>query len=126
MPVRVVDALRAARAARRAGAALSLCAFAAACALPDHQASTMVNPGKYSFYSCDQLVQQARVKIERERELRHAMEKAVRGPGGEVVVAVAYRSEYLTVKGEIEELERTAHQKNCRGSLHAVSDGVIR
>lgn len=98
----------------------------AACALPDDKALTMVNTGKFSLYDCDQLNIKARENSKREHELREAMEKANRGVGGELVVAIAYRSEYLTVKGELEELERAANQKNCRGSLRAVSDGAIR
>ena len=53
----------------------------------------------------------------RERELRTAMEKASRGPGGEAVIATMYRPEYLTVKGELEELELMANKKNCRNAL---------
>ena len=37
-----------------------------------------------------------------------------------------YRPEYLTVKGELEELELMANQKNCRNALKSQSDAVIQ
>ncbi|GIK81907.1 MAG: hypothetical protein BroJett024_30120 [Alphaproteobacteria bacterium] len=112
---------------RRLCASLAAAALLlAGCTLPDDKALTMVNRGKYSLFNCDQLKSQAVQARTRERELREAMAKAAAGPGGELVNAVAYRSEYLTVKGEIEELEITANAKNCRQSVRAISDGVIR
>ena len=43
----------------------------------------MVNRGKYSLYDCHAIGTQARESSIRERELRTAIEKASRGPGGE-------------------------------------------
>lgn len=62
----------------------------------------------------------------RERELASAIEKASRGPGGDVIIATVYKPEYLTVKGELQELELMATQKNCRNVLRTHSDGVIQ
>ena len=55
-----------------------------------------------------------------------AIEKASRGPAGELVIASVYRPEYLTVKGELQELELMATQKNCRNVLRTQSDGAIQ
>jgi len=96
------------------------------CTLPDDQALTMVRRGKYSLYDCFAIGQQARVSSLRERELAMAMEKASRGSGGELINATLYRPEYLTVKGELQELELMANQKNCRNALKTQSDGVIQ
>jgi hypothetical protein len=116
---------------RLRSAALRAAAFAAAvltsaCTMPDEQALTMVNRGKYSLYDCHALGRTARDTKLREEELRTAIEKASRGPGGELIVASVYRSEYLTVKGEMQELELMANQKNCRNLLRTQSDGVIQ
>ena len=105
---------------------LAAAVLLAGCGLSDDKALTMVNRGKYSLFNCDQLKSQAVQLRVRERELREAMARSASGPGGELVNAIAYRSEYLTVKGEIEELEITANAKNCRQSVRAISDGVIR
>ena len=82
------------------------------CTLPDDKALTMVNRGKYALYDCFAIGTTTRESAIRERELRTAMEKASRGPGGEAVIATMYRPEYLTVKGELEELELMANKKN--------------
>lgn len=105
---------------------LQLSLLAGGCTLPDDKALSMVNTGKYALYDCNQLTTQARANVARERELQEAIAKASRGAGGELVVAVAYRSEYLEIKGEIEEMERVAAQKNCRNPLRAASDTAIR
>jgi hypothetical protein len=107
-------------------AALSAAAALSACTLPDDQALTMVNRGKYSLYDCRALATQARESAKRERELAEAIEKASRGPAGELVINSVYRPEYLTVKGELQELEITANKKNCRNALRTQSDGVIQ
>ncbi len=96
------------------------------CALPDDQALTMVNRGKYSLYDCNAIGTQVRESSRREQELRIAMEKASRGTNGEFIVATVYRPEYLTVKGELQELELMAKQKNCRNALRTQSDGAIQ
>jgi hypothetical protein len=106
--------------------ALAAVTLMSGCTLPDDQALTMVNRGKYSLYDCFALGQQARIKSLRERELAAAIEKASRGPGGEFIVATSYRPEYLTVKGELQELELMANQKNCRNALSTQSDGAIQ
>lgn len=109
----------------RGAMAVALAALAG-CTLPDDQALTMVNRGKYSLYDCHALGTQAREKSLRERELATAIEKASRGPGGEIIINSVYRPEYLTVKGELQELELTANEKKCRNALSSQSDGVIQ
>jgi hypothetical protein len=96
------------------------------CTLPDDKALSMVNRGKYSLYDCHAIGRQARESKIREQELREAIEKASRGAAGELVIASVYRPEYLTVKGELQELELMATQKNCRNVLRTQSDGTIQ
>jgi hypothetical protein len=43
-----------------------------------------------------------------------------------IAMQSAYRPEYLTVKGELQELELMATQKNCRNVLRTQSDGAIQ
>lgn len=107
---------------------LSAAAFLAlaGCSLPDDMALSMVDRGKYAFYNCDQLAATAREKANREHELRSAMTQAATGAGGQLVNAIAYRSEYLTVKGELEELQITAREKECREVIVPQSGVAIR
>jgi hypothetical protein len=107
-------------------AAIAAAAPLAGCALPDDQALSMVNRGKYSLYDCHALATQVRESSKRERELAGAIEKASRGPAGELIINSVYRPEYLTVKGELQELELMANKKNCRNPLRTQSDGVIQ
>ena len=108
------------------GVILAAAGLLSGCALPDDQALSMVNRGKYSLYDCHAIGRQARESNLRERELASAIEKASRGPGGDVIIATVYKPEYLTVKGELQELELMATQKNCRNVLRTHSDGVIQ
>lgn len=108
------------------GVALLSALLLSGCTLPDDQALTMVNRGKYSLYDCHAIATQVRETSRREQELRTAIEKASRGPGGELIIATVYRPEYLTVKGELQELELMANQKNCRNALRTQSDGIIQ
>lgn len=105
---------------------LAVALLLAGCALRDDQALSMVNRGKYSLYDCHAIGNQARESSIRERELATAIEKASRGPGGELIINSVYRPEYLTVKGELQELELMANKKNCRNVLRTQSDGVIQ
>ena len=88
----------------------------------DSMSSLMVSPGKYSLYRCNELAEQGKTRVERVQELEVLMEKAAQGPGGEVANALAYRSEYLTARGELKELEVAAIEKKCDMPWRSVSD----
>jgi hypothetical protein len=118
-------------------AAALLAAMLAGCASgggtsDDQAGSLLVSPGKFVIYNCRQLADQARQLIDRENELQVLMVKAGPGPDGRIASTVAYRPEYLSVRGEINELRKEAATKNCKinwspekpGSK--VSDKVIR
>ncbi len=92
----------------------------------DQVASTIVRPAKYSIYNCDQMAQTGRAEASRERELKALMDKAAQGPGGELAIAMAYRNEYLTVQGNLRELEAAAVEKNCKMPWRTVSEQAVR
>ncbi|HET9617808.1 MAG TPA: twin-arginine translocation pathway signal [Pseudolabrys sp.] len=93
------------------------------CAMSDERAaSLLVAPGDYEIYSCPQLaVTYAGLKARR-IELEGLMAKAEGGAGGQLVNAVGYRPDYLKVRGEQHEIEKTAREKNC--DLGAVPAGA--
>ena len=62
----------------------------------------------------------------RERELKALMDKAAQGPGGELAIAMAYRGEYLSVQGNLRELEAAAVEKNCKMPWRTVSEQAVR
>lgn len=86
----------------------------------------MMPTGKYNFFSCDQIATQAQEVGQRENELRDAMTKAAAGPGAELVNAVAYKAEFLTVQGELKEMEIAAAAKKCKQRMRADSDSAVR
>ena len=49
----------------------------------------------------------------RDAELERLMAQASTGAGGEVVNLMVYRTDYLQNRGEIDELTRTAANKQC-------------
>ena len=115
--------------------AVSIAAFAAAlagCAMSDDQlARLVVAPDKYALYSCPEIAKDAQAAAAREQQLQQLMAKADVEVSGRLVSAVAYRPDYLTVRGELNELRAAATAKKCNfvpGAAPAarLSDSVIR
>ena len=80
----------------------------------DTAAHFLVAPGKYVLYNCADIAQQAKVNSDRQRELEGLMAKAGTSSAGQVVNAVAYRPEYLELRGEMEDLRQAAADKKCK------------
>lgn len=85
-----------------------------------------VDPAKFTFYHCDDLARRAEALATRERQLRTDMAKAEQGAGGELVSTLAYRGDYLSVRGELTLLEKTAADKKCVLRSNAPIDNPIR
>ena len=104
-------------------AALLAAGLLGGCAISDDKAaSLLVAPGDYDLNSCPQLaVTYAGLKVRRV-ELEGLMAKAESGAGGTLINAVGYRPDYLKVRGEQHEIEKTAREKNC--DLSAVPAGA--
>ena len=86
-----------------AGAACAI--MVGACGLMGENASgALVAPGKYDYYSCEQLSTSARILNDRERELSELTARAAQGPGGEFVGAVAYKTELIQARGELKQI----------------------
>jgi hypothetical protein len=83
-------------------------------------------PGKYRFYSCEELTTRGLDIVRRERELREQIEKARQSQGGEFIVAVAYQAEYNQTLGDLQELEITGTEKKCKLRHRPMSDQVVR
>jgi hypothetical protein len=90
-------------------------------------ASFLVAPGKYTLYNCTQIANQEKTNAIRAQELEQLMARAEVNTSGRLVSTIAYRSEYLTVRGELDELKRTSIEKKCPNTVdgHA-SDTIIR
>jgi hypothetical protein len=109
-----------------AAALLSGCA-----ASDDASGRFLVQPDRYQLYSCRELAEAAQSIGARERELEGLMTKAGSDASGRFVSTVAYRPEYLMLRGQMNEIRKTAAEKKCKFSPDAppgarVSDQAIR
>jgi hypothetical protein len=81
----------------------------------DQNAGTaLVTPGKFSLYTCKDIEERTRALGQREQELQGLMARAAAGPGGDIVNAIAYRSDYLQTRGELKLLADAAADKQCK------------
>jgi hypothetical protein len=101
--------------------ALALAGLLAGCS-----SESLVRPGRYGYYNCEQIAMTGKERASREAELKGLMQKASQGPGGELAIALAYRTEYITVQGELKELESAAATKKCNTPWRPISEQVVR
>ena len=94
-------------------AALAALALAG-CASEEAASQFLVRPDKYVLYSCAELATASQTTLTRQHELEMLMAKAEAGPGGQLASAMAYRPEYLQLRGEMDQLRKTADEKNCK------------
>jgi hypothetical protein len=105
---------------RRLSVVISLAAALAAASLSgcgtsdDQMGRLLVAPDKFVLYNCAQLAEAARTTAVRERELQQLMAKAGVDSAGQLASALAYRPEYLMVRGDMNELRKAAAAKNCK------------
>ena len=98
-----------------AGAALLLALGLAGCGtLSDDTAGrAMMAPGRYDVFACPNIEKAIEVARTRRTELEQLMARSSQSPGGELVNALAYRTEYVQKGGELQELARAANDKKC-------------
>jgi hypothetical protein len=87
--------------------------------------SVWVAPGKYQYHDCLQ-AQEADLRYSaRQKELEELMGRASKGPGGDVVNTMVYRSEYQQVLGERKEIAQVYEQKRCTLDSKRSSDRQV-
>jgi hypothetical protein len=82
------------------------CAFAQA-------ASFFVDPSHYDLYNCDQLNTAHKTVGKRVAELKGLMAKAETGFAGGLMSGLAYQSEFVAARGELEQIEENRGKLNC-------------
>ena len=92
-----------------AGAALSGCA-----GVSETVAPAFADPGKYELYDCKQLEGERKAMAARTAELQRLMDKAETGAGGAVVAELAYRNDYVAVRGQAQLAEDAWRRNRCR------------
>jgi hypothetical protein len=87
----------------------------AGCAVSDDSAGRfMVAPDRYVLYNCPQLAKAAQATRSRQRKLEMLMAKAETDSVGVLVSSGAYRPEYAQLRGMMNEIQKTAVDKNCK------------
>ena len=93
------------------GAGLSGCA-----GMSDTIAPAFADPAKYELYDCKQLEAERKTLAAKTADIQGLMTKAETGVAGPVVAEVAYRNDYIALRGQ-SKLADEAWQKNrCQES----------
>ncbi|MCK1423723.1 twin-arginine translocation pathway signal [Bradyrhizobium sp. 180] len=92
-----------------AGVALSGCA-----GMSETVAPAFADPGKYELYDCKQLETERKALANRTADLQRLMDKAETGAGGAVVSELAYRNDYIAVRGQAQLADEAWRRNRCR------------
>jgi hypothetical protein len=92
-----------------AGVALSGCA-----GMSETIAPAFADPAAYELYDCKQLEAERKSLASRTADLQRLMDKAETGAGGAVVSELAYRNDYVAVRGRAQLAEDAWRRNKCR------------
>jgi len=102
------------------GLALGGCA-----GMSDSMTLAFADPAKYDLYECKQLEAERKNLAGRAAELQGLMSKAETGVAGSVVAEIAYRNEYVAVRGQTKLAEDAWRRNKCHDSpLTAEAPGL--
>jgi len=98
-----------------AAALLALGSPLSGCAdMSEGMTSAFADPAKYDLYECKQLETERKNLATRAAELQGLMAKAQAGVAGPVVAEIAYRNEYIAVRGQAKNAEEAWQRNKCR------------
>jgi hypothetical protein len=100
------------------GLALSGCASISE---NDSMTAAFADPAKYELWDCKQLEPERKTLAVRQAELQGLMAKAQTGTAGPLVAEMAYRNEYLSVRGQAHFAEEAWRKNNC----HETPPGAV-
>jgi len=70
-------------------------------------------PGQFDIYTCRDLSIQEDATKARLRQLEDLTRRAEAGPAGGVIGTVAYRSDYLRARGQLQVIRETYARREC-------------
>jgi hypothetical protein len=89
----------------------------AGCAdMSDSMTMAFADPAKYDLYDCKQLETERKSLSARAAELQGLMAKADTGVAGPVVAELAYRNDYVAVRGQARLAEEAWQRDKCHDS----------
>jgi hypothetical protein len=84
--------------------------------MSDSMTVAFADPSKYDLYDCKQLEDERKQLGTRTAELQGLISKAETGTGGTVVAELAYRNDYVALRGQSHYVEEAWRKKRCRAS----------
>src|SRR3954452_5642051 len=90
------------------GFALSGCAD-----MGDSMSAAFADPARYDLYDCKQLETERKTLAARAAELQGLMAKADTGVAGPVVAELAYRNDYVSVRGQARFADEAWRRNKC-------------
>jgi hypothetical protein len=81
--------------------------------MSDSMTSAFADPAKYDLYECKQLEVERKTLATRAAELQGLMAKAQTGVAGPVVAELAYRNDYIAVRGQTKLAEEAWQRNKC-------------
>jgi hypothetical protein len=98
-------------------ALLSLGVLLSGCAdIGENVSTAFADPAKYELYDCKQLETERKTLANRAAELQALMAKAETGVAGSVVSELAYRNDYVAVRGQTHFAEEAWRKNRCHES----------
>ena len=82
----------------------------------DGMSTAFADPAKYELYDCKQLETERKSLAARTAELQRLMAKAETGAAGTVVAELAYRNEYIAVRGQTKFAEEAWQKNRCENA----------
>jgi hypothetical protein len=94
----------------------------AGCAdMSDSMTTAFADPAKYEFYDCKQLEAERKGLATRAAELQGLMAKADTGVAGPVVAELAYRNDYISVRGQSRLADEAWRRNKCQDTPAAAT-----
>jgi hypothetical protein len=84
--------------------------------MSDGMSTAFADPAKYELYECKQLEAERKMLAGRTAELQGLMAKAETGAAGTVVAELAYRNEYVAVRGQAKFAEEAWQKNRCQNA----------
>ena len=111
----ILPSAAAAPALRALGLALVL-GLAGCASMGDNMSTAFADPAKYELYDCKQLEAERKNLAVRQADLQGLMKKAETDTGGAVVAELAYRNEYIAVRGQSKLADEAWRKNRCQDS----------
>jgi hypothetical protein len=84
--------------------------------MSENMTAAFADPAKYELYDCKQLETERKTLATRQAELQGLISKAETGTGGTVVAELAYRNDYIAVRGQAHYADEAWRKNRCRAT----------